>query len=187
MRSPVPSADQADVGPLEDLAPEHAGGQPDEDLAGAVDHPRRHVDQPASDELEVVRLDAFGRGVTEAVLLDRADDAFVQPTPVGGGDLDGEHGDQVVGDHGGGLPGSVGGGLAHRQVDQAAAVLGLLDPFLYVCTLAVPVLDLGGVPDLVGEQEAVAEDVADPASSEELHLAPGNGPSTPAASVATDL
>src|SRR5437660_12627017 len=70
------SAGQADVSPLEDLAPEHAGGQAYEDLTGAVDHPRRHVDQPASDELEVVRLDAFGSGVTEIFLLDCIGDPF---------------------------------------------------------------------------------------------------------------
>ena len=54
-------------------------------------------------------------------------------------------------------PERVGGGFPERQLDQAAAVLGLLDPLLDVCALAVPALDLGGVPGLAGEQEALAE------------------------------
>jgi len=125
-----------------------AGGEPDEDLTGTVDHPRRHVDQPAPDELDVVGLGALGCGVTEVFLIDRIGAPFAQPAPVAGGDLGGEHRDQVMGDHDGGLPGSVGGGLAHREVDRSAAVLGLLDPLLYMRALAVPALDLGGVASL---------------------------------------
>src|SRR5215472_14053520 len=181
------SAGQPNVGPLEDFAPVHAASQPDEDLTGAVDHPRGHVDQPASDELEVVALHSFGRLVTEIVLLDGAGDPFAESLSVAGGDLDGEHGDQVVGEDGGGLPGAVGGGLAHREVEQAAAVLGLLDPLLYVCALPVPEFDLGRVPDLVGEQEAVPEDVPDLAPREQLHLTLGDGPSAPTEDTAADL
>src|SRR5262249_36177214 len=115
-----------------------------------------------------------GDGVTEVFLIDRIGDPFAQPAPVAGGDLGGEHRDQVMGDHDGGLPGSVGGGLAHREVDRSAAVLALLDPLLY--------MRAGGASarsrrrrELVGEHVAVAEDVAHPASLEQRHLALGDG------------
>jgi hypothetical protein len=105
---------------------EHSGGQPDKDLTGAVDHPRRHVDQPAPDELEVVGLDALGRGVTEVFLLDRLGDPFAQPAQVAGSDDDGEHGDPVVGDHDGGLPGPAAASRMGRWISPQPFLASLI-------------------------------------------------------------